>query len=128
MHYVQHGSVPRQRHTQHRAPDGTLYAEELFGVEGFTGRSSLLYHVVPPTRTHRVEAGPVIALERATERVHRHHLVKTAELPPSGDVVSGRVPLFFNRDVVMGVVRPASADARWPLLPQRGGRRTALRP
>ena len=107
MHYVQHGSVPRQRHTQHRAPDGTLYAEELFGVEGFTGRSSLLYHLVPPTRTHRVEAGPVIALERAAERVHRHHLVKTAELPPSGDVVSGRVPLFFNRDVVMGVVRPA---------------------
>ncbi len=109
MHYVQHGSVPRQRHTQHRAPDGTLYAEELFGVEGFTGRSSLLYHLVPPTRTHRVEAGPVIALERAAERVHRHHLVKTAELSPSGDIVSGRVPLFFNRDVVMGVARPAEA-------------------
>jgi len=109
MHYVQHGSVPRQRHTQHRAPDGTLYAEELFGVEGFTGRSSLLYHLVPPTRTHRVEAGPVIALERAAERVHRHHLVKTADLPPSGDIVGGRVPLFFNRDVVMGVVRPAEA-------------------
>ena len=24
MYYVQHGSVPRQRHTQHRAPDGSL--------------------------------------------------------------------------------------------------------
>src|SRR5262249_52918033 len=31
--YAQRGSVPRQRHTQHRAPDGSLYAEELFGVE-----------------------------------------------------------------------------------------------
>ena len=39
-------ACPRQRHTQHRAPDGSLYAEELFGVEGFTGRSSLLYHLV----------------------------------------------------------------------------------
>ena len=38
MYYVQRGSVPHQRHTQHRAPDGSLYAEELFGVEGFTGR------------------------------------------------------------------------------------------
>ena len=36
MYYVQRGSIPRQRHTQHRAPDGSLYAEELFGVEGFT--------------------------------------------------------------------------------------------
>ena len=39
MYYVQRGSVPRQRHTQHRAADGSLYAEELFGVEGFTGRA-----------------------------------------------------------------------------------------
>jgi homogentisate 1,2-dioxygenase len=42
MYYVRHGSVPQQRHTQLRKPDGSLYAEELFGVEGFTGRSSLL--------------------------------------------------------------------------------------
>ena len=46
MYYVARGSIPQQRHTQHRAPDGSLYAEELFGVEGFTGRSSLLYHLV----------------------------------------------------------------------------------
>ena len=37
MYYVRHGSVPPQRHTQHRRPDGGLYAEELFGVEGFSG-------------------------------------------------------------------------------------------
>ena len=55
MYYVRHGSIPQQRHTQHRAPDGSLYAEELFGVEGFSGRSSLLYHLVPPTQTNKVE-------------------------------------------------------------------------
>ena len=55
MFYAARGSIPHQRHTQHRAPDGTLYAEELFGVEGFTGRSSLLYHLTPPTRTHQIE-------------------------------------------------------------------------
>ena len=53
MFYAARGNVPPKRHTQHRAADGSLYAEELFGVEGFTGRSSLLYHLVPPTRTHR---------------------------------------------------------------------------
>ena len=45
MFYVARGSVPHKRHTQHRARDKSLYAEELFGVEGFTGRSSLLYHL-----------------------------------------------------------------------------------
>ena len=55
MFYAARGNIPPKRHTQHRAPDGALYAEELFGVEGFTGRSSLLYHVTPPTRTHRIE-------------------------------------------------------------------------
>ena len=34
MFYAAHGSIPPKRHTQHRAPDGSLYAEELFGVEG----------------------------------------------------------------------------------------------
>jgi homogentisate 1,2-dioxygenase len=58
MFYAARGSIPPKRHTQHRAPDGSLYAEELFGVEGFTGRSSLLYHVTPPTRTQRIEATP----------------------------------------------------------------------
>ena len=65
MFYVARGSVPHKRHTQHRAPDGSLYAEELFGVEGFTGRSSLLYHLVPPTRTHRVEP---VARDRRSRR------------------------------------------------------------
>ena len=109
MFYVRHGSVPRQRHTQHRAPDGSLYAEELFGVEGFTGRSSLLYHRVPPTRTHKVEPIRRIEIERADEGAHRHHLVKTGGLGPRGDAVTGRVPLFVNGDVVMGVVLPADA-------------------
>ena len=111
MFYVSRGNVPPKRHTQHRAPDGSLYAEELFGVEGFTGRSSLLYHLVPPTRTHKVEPvgdGPA-PLEEADDGYHHHRLIDSAAVPPSGDAVTGRIPLFFNSDVVMGVVRPATA-------------------
>ena len=93
MYYVARGSIPRQRHTQHRAPDGSLYAEELFGVEGFTGRSSLLYHVTPPTRTHKIEAVRRIELEAADDDLHRHRLTKTGGLEPRGDVVSGRVQI-----------------------------------
>jgi homogentisate 1,2-dioxygenase len=109
MFYVARGNVPHKRHTQHRAPDGALYAEELFGVEGFTGRSSLLYHLVPPTRTHKVEAVRRIRLDEADDDAHRHRLVNTKDLKPAGDAISGRVPLFFNADVVMGVARPVQA-------------------
>src|SRR6266508_4321164 len=109
MYYVQRGSVPPQRHTQHRAPGGSLYAEELFGVEGFTGRSSLLYHLVPPTRTYRIEPVRKLSLDEADDDLHRHRLVKTAGMPPRGDILTGRVALFYNRDVIMGVVRPAEA-------------------
>ena len=82
MFYVQRGNVPHKRHTQHRAPDGSLYAEELFGMEGFTGRSSLLYHLVPPTRTHKIEPVGPVKLEGVDDGVHRHRLVKSAGLAP----------------------------------------------
>ena len=122
MFYAARGNVPPKRHTQHRAADGSLYAEELFGVEGFTGRSSLLYHLVPPTRTNKIEAGPPVpALEEADDGYHHHRLIDAAGVDPRGDAVTGRIPLFFNSDVVMGVVRPADPHAGRRLLPQRRG-------
>jgi homogentisate 1,2-dioxygenase len=107
MFYAARGSIPHTRHTQHRAPDGALYTEELFGVEGFTGRSSLLYHVTPPTQTYRIEPAGEVLLEEADDGYHHHRLIDAAEVEPRGDAVTGRIPLFFNGDVVMGVVRPA---------------------
>jgi len=105
--YVQRGQVPHKRHTQFRRPDGRLYAEELFGVEGFAGRSSLLYHQTPPTQTHNVEKVRDVSIEAWSDKPHRHYLVNTKPVEPKGDGVTGRVPLFFNVDVTFGVVRPA---------------------
>src|SRR6185503_8377808 len=48
-YYRSTGEVPRKRHTQFRQPDGSLYAEELMGQEGFSSDSSLLYHRHLPT-------------------------------------------------------------------------------
>src|SRR3954462_12086658 len=109
MFYVSQGNVPHKRHPQPRAPDGSLYAEELFGVEGFTGRSSLLYHLTPPTQTHKVEAVRRMELHAADDGLHRHRLTKTGAMEPKGDAITGRVPLYFNHDVVFGIVRPATA-------------------
>ncbi|CAN5238719.1 homogentisate 1,2-dioxygenase [soil metagenome] len=109
MFYVSRGNIPHKRHTQHRAPDGSLYAEELFGVEGFTGRSSLLYHLVPPTRTHKIDKVHDLRVEAVDDGLHRHRLVKTGAVEARGNIVEGRVPLFFNSDVVMGVARPTES-------------------
>jgi homogentisate 1,2-dioxygenase len=109
--YLQRGQVPHKRHTQFRKPDGGLYAEELFGVEGFSGKASLLYHHTPPTQTHRIEKVRDLALEPWTDDEagpHRHHLINSAGLPIAGDAVGGRIPLFYNADVTFGVVRPAA--------------------
>ena len=110
MFYVQRGQVPHKRHTQFRKENGDLYAEELFGVEGFAGRSSLLYHDTPPTQAYQIEKVGDVELQASDGDLngqHRHHLVNTGDLQPSGDAISGRIPLFFNNDVTFGVVLPA---------------------
>ena len=45
--YVSLGNIPRKRHTQFRKPDGSLYAEQVFGTRGFSGIASILHHVHP---------------------------------------------------------------------------------
>jgi homogentisate 1,2-dioxygenase len=104
--YVSRGNVPHKRHTQHRSPSGELYAEELFGMEGFTGRSSLLYHLVPPTRTHKVEPLREMHPRLADDGYHHHRLIKAGGVNAGGNVVDGRMPLFFNNDVLMGIAQP----------------------
>ena len=106
MFYVSRGSIPPTRHTQHRAPDGSLYPEELFGVEGFTGRSSLLYHLSRRRGPADRAAGP---RSRSRRRTTASTTTSSRDrgLVPTGDAISGRIPLFHNADVVMGVVRPA---------------------
>ena len=129
MFYVSRGNVPHKRHTQHRAPDGSLYAEELFGMEGFTGRSSLLYHLVPPDPHAQGRASA-----RDPQRGDRR---RRSSPSPGQDGGSTRrqatsstaaSPLFFNSDVLMGVVRPTEPLPDEHLLPQRRGGRDALRP
>ena len=77
--YQRVGQIPRKRHTQFRKPDGSLYHEELFGTEGFSGISSLLYRLGPPTRVEEIVARPPVVIEPWECEVHRHHLFHTAE-------------------------------------------------
>ncbi|MBV8445763.1 MAG: homogentisate 1,2-dioxygenase, partial [Candidatus Dormibacteraeota bacterium] len=51
------GEIPRKRHMRFSA-DGQLCFEELFGREGFSGPSSLIYHRHMPEGAQDVSQGP----------------------------------------------------------------------
>ncbi len=63
---------------------------------------------MPPTRVTRIEPLGPVTIETADDGSHHHQLIDSSGLAPAGDAVSGRVPLFHNADVVLGVVLPAS--------------------
>ena len=104
--YHRLGSVPHKRHTQFRKPDGTLYAEELFGEEGFSGVYSLLYHQYPPTRVSKVARFGTLSQQEWLQETHRHHHLRSQGVEAGGDIVSGRRLMFYNADCTLSVVCP----------------------
>lgn len=107
-YYRRVGKVPPTRHTQFRAPDGGLYAEELMGSDGFSGSSALLYHRRPPTTLTAAE--PVDGADDGEAPLHANrpllprHL-RSRELPAGGDMVRGRRLLLANDHVRLAVAR-----------------------
>lgn len=104
--YHRLGEVPPKRHTQFRKLDGTLYSEELFGIEGFSNNYSNLYYHYPPTRVKKVEPFGERRLEEWRVNVQRHHHLKTALLTPGGDAVLGKQILMYNKDLTIGIALP----------------------
>src|SRR5215208_429380 len=107
------GSIPRKRHTAFRKPNGGIYAEELMGHEGFTGTSSLLYHVHPPTPVKSVSRLQESCYERDPDRALRHRHFKTSKAKTGGSPTLDRVPLLFNQYIAMLYVEPDREDAHF---------------
>ena len=105
-HYVKLGEIPRKRHTQFRKPDGSLYAEEVFGTKGFSGIASILYHANLPTQVAEYKYLGDLTPETLEFEPLRHRHLKTHLLKPGGDPIAGRVPFLVNSDVLLALVRP----------------------
>jgi homogentisate 1,2-dioxygenase len=102
--YRRLGEVPHKRHTQFRKPDGSLFAEELMGEEGFSSDASLLYHHHLPTAIVAAEA-----VEREPDELTPNHPLlprhfRSHELKVGGDVVESRELLLANDDVRLSYV------------------------
>src|SRR5918998_3453056 len=108
-YYRRSGDVPPKRHTQHRAPDGGLYYEELMGEEGFSSDSALLYHRAIPSAI--ADASPWELADLATEANHplvpRHlrlHELFAGQDWKALDAVTGRRLVLGNNEVRISYV------------------------
>ncbi|MET9302880.1 homogentisate 1,2-dioxygenase domain-containing protein [Micromonospora aurantiaca] len=104
-YYRSVGDVPRKRHTQFRQPDGTLYAEELVGQEGFSSDSSLLYHRYAPTAILAAQEYAPPTVTRVPNLPLKPRHLRTHKLDGTGaDPVLGRQYLLANDDVRIAYV------------------------
>ncbi len=107
--YQKHGKIPRKRHIVFRSEKGDLYHEELFGTEGFSGNSSLLYHVNLPTLVKDVgqpiNIKPKVGIDE--------NLIALSfmgfEVEPIEDYIESRKVFFFNDDMQIGIATPSKS-------------------
>lgn len=112
LYYMQLGEVPKKRHiklardtSKSFLGEGLAY-EHVITTQGFDRAYSIAYHLRPPTRVKRVEPAGEVKLEAVEGLPLRHHHLRSREMDRSGDPIRGRVPLFFNDDVVCYRCRP----------------------
>lgn len=107
--YLKAGTVPHKRHIVFRQPNGNLYHEELFGTEGFSSTSSLLYHLYPPTMVKKVgqpiNKRPVVAVEDNLQCLS----FLGYDVEPNEDYIESRKVFFVNDDMQIGIACPSKS-------------------
>ncbi|MER7273571.1 homogentisate 1,2-dioxygenase domain-containing protein [Dactylosporangium sp. NPDC000244] len=104
-YYRRVGEVPPKRHTQFRQPDGSLFAEELMGQEGFSSDSSLLYHRNRPTAITSAVPFEPPAWSRVPNLPLKPRHLQTGKIGGGKvDAVLGRQHLLANDDVRISYV------------------------
>lgn len=104
--YHQLGEFPQKRHTVFQQKNGKHYYEQLFGTEGFSGMSSLLYHVHRPTQVKEIVKSINVTPKIAIDKNIRAMLLKGFEIRPTNDFLESRIPLLVNSDVILGLAAP----------------------
>ncbi len=104
--YHKLGQFPQKRHTVFQSPQKKHYYEQLFGTEGFSGFSSLLYHVHRPTQVKEIISSKNVAPEIAIDKNIKALLLKGFEVKAAGDFLDSRKPMLVNNDCVIGLAAP----------------------
>ncbi len=104
--YQKVGHIPHKRHVVFRRGNGDLYHEELFGTEGFSGVSSLVYHLHPPTRVKEFGQAFSVRPQVAIEDNLQARSFLGWDVQPETDFIESRKTFFFNDDMSIGMAAP----------------------
>ena len=100
------GVIPDKRHVVFRQPNGNLYQEELVGTQGFSGMSSLAYHLYPPTKVKQKDKPysviPKVAIENGLDAMSFIGF----NVQPEDDFIKSRKTLFVNSAMHIGLAAP----------------------
>jgi homogentisate 1,2-dioxygenase len=104
--YHQLGKIPHKRHTAFEKPNGGIYYEQLFGTEGFSGMSALLYHVHRPTMIKSFGEPKDVSPKAAIEKNITPYMLKGFQSAPKADFLESRNVVLFNNDLHISVAAP----------------------
>lgn len=104
--YHKLGNFPQKRHTVFQSKQGNHYYEQLFGTEGFSGFSSLLYHVHRPTQVKEIIKSYSVEPKIAIEKNIKALLLKGFQIKPQDDFLDSRKAVLVNGDCHIGLAAP----------------------
>lgn len=108
--YQRQGNIPPKRHTVFRREGGELYYEELIGNKGFSGPSSLFYHLRPPTRILKTTHLKKLAIEADNDMRLRQRHFRLGQINAHKSPTLDRQVALFNQDVLISLLRPTKND------------------
>lgn len=97
--YHKLGQFPTKRHVTFEKKSGGYYYEQLFGTEGFSGFSSLLYHVHRPTQIKSIAEPIDLTPKAAIDKNIKSHMLRGFDVAPKDDFLESRVTVLFNNDL-----------------------------
>lgn len=106
--YHKLGKIPHKRHVVFRRKDGALYQEELVGTQGFSGMSSLVYHLHAPTQIRQIGEKYPVKPRIAIDNNITPMKFEGFEIKPVDDYIDSRKVLFVNQDLAVGLAAPQS--------------------
>jgi homogentisate 1,2-dioxygenase len=107
--YHRLGDIPQKRHTAFKDKKGSFLYEQLFGTEGFSGMSSLLYQVHRPTQVKKIAKSYTVEPKIAVEKNIRAMLLKGFKIKPAADFLESRKTLLINADCAIGLAAPTKS-------------------
>lgn len=111
--YHKLGEFPQKRHTVFQSKNKAHYYEQLFGTEGFSGMSSLLYHVHRPTQVKEILKSYSVTPEIAIDKNIKALLLKGFEIKPCDDVLESRKILLLNGDCSIALAAPKKSQTEY---------------